>query len=105
MYIKAKKINVLFPETFQYFLGLVGRHFFFSDFFFLYGEKYENHSKYPKIEEKFSDVPKAFRVGPQKVESVGFRETRHFVFLGVKDKDNIVMCFFLYLIFMVMLNF
>ena len=29
-----------------------------------------------KIEEKFSDVPKVFRVGPKKVGSVGFPETR-----------------------------
>ena len=31
-----------------------------------------------KIEEKFSDVPKKFEVGPQKVGPVGFPETRHF---------------------------
>ena len=30
----AKKINVLFPETSQYVLGLVGRDFFFFFFFF-----------------------------------------------------------------------
>ena len=34
-----------------------------------------------KIEEKFSDIPKIFRVGPKKVGSVGFPETRHFYFL------------------------
>ena len=33
-----------------------------------------------KTEEKFSDVPKKFRVGPKKVGSVGFPETRHFFF-------------------------
>ena len=33
-----------------------------------------------KTVEKFSDVPKKFRVGPQKVESVGFPEMRHFFF-------------------------
>ena len=33
-----------------------------------------------EIEEKFSDVSKFFRVGPQKVGSVGFPETRHFFF-------------------------
>ena len=33
-----------------------------------------------KIEEKFSDVRKKFRVGPKKVGSVGFPETRHFFF-------------------------
>ena len=31
-----------------------------------------------KIEEKISDVPFYFRVGPQKVGSIGFPETRHF---------------------------
>ena len=31
-----------------------------------------------KIEGKFSDVPKKFRVGPKKVGSVGFPEMRHF---------------------------
>ena len=29
-----------------------------------------------KTEEKFSDVPKKFRVGPKKVGSVGFLEMR-----------------------------
>ena len=33
-----------------------------------------------KTEEKISDVPKKFRVGPKKVGSVGFPETRHFFF-------------------------
>ena len=33
-----------------------------------------------KIEEKFSDVPKKFRVGPKKIGTVGFLETRHFFF-------------------------
>ena len=33
-----------------------------------------------KTEEKFSDVPKKFRVGPKKVGSVGFPEARHFFF-------------------------
>ena len=33
-----------------------------------------------KIEEKFSDVPKKFRVGPQKVGSVGFPEMGHSFF-------------------------
>ena len=32
-----------------------------------------------KTEEKFSDVPKKFGVGPKKVGSVGFPETRHFL--------------------------
>ena len=33
-----------------------------------------------KIEEKFSDVPQKFRVGPKKVGSVGFPETIQFCF-------------------------
>ena len=33
-----------------------------------------------KIEEKFSDVQKNFIVGPKKVGSVGFPETRLFFF-------------------------
>ena len=38
-----------------------------------------------KIEEKFSDVSKKFRVGPKKVGSVGFPETGHFFFFGLSD--------------------
>ena len=34
-----------------------------------------------KIEETFSDVQNLFRVGPEKVRSVGFPETIHFFFL------------------------
>ena len=33
-----------------------------------------------KMEEKFSDVPKTYRVGPKKVGLVGFLETSHFFF-------------------------
>ena len=33
-----------------------------------------------KIEEKFSDVPKDFRVDSKNVGSVGFQEPRHFFF-------------------------
>ena len=33
-----------------------------------------------KIEKKILNVSKKFRVGPQKVGSVGFPETRHFFF-------------------------
>ena len=39
-----------------------------------------------KTEEKFSDVPKKFRVGPKKVGSVGFPETRHFFFFAWSGK-------------------
>ena len=59
--------------------------------FFLFGtffnrKKHENHSKHPKQkEEKFSVVPKKFRVGPKKVRLVGFPETRHF-FFGLKGQ-------------------
>ena len=34
----------------------------------------------PKIEEKFSDVPKQFRVGPKKVGPVVFPENETFFF-------------------------
>ena len=34
-----------------------------------------------KLEEKFSDIPKKFRVGPKKVGLVGFPETRRSFFL------------------------
>ena len=40
-----------------------------------------------KIEEKFSDVPKKFRVGPKKVGSVGFPETRHFFFILAQPNE------------------
>ena len=33
-----------------------------------------------EIEEKFSDVPNQFRVGPKTVRSVEFPETRYFFF-------------------------
>ena len=36
------------------------------------------------MEENFSAVSKKFGVGPKKVGSVGFLETRHFFFLGQK---------------------
>ena len=45
--IRQTKINVLFPETSQYFLGSVGREFFFFENF-LCRKKHENRSKYPK---------------------------------------------------------
>ena len=35
------------------------------------------------MEEKFSDVPKKFGVGPKKVGSVAFQETRPFFFFFV----------------------
>ena len=38
-----------------------------------------------KIEKKISNVSKKIWVGPQKVGSVGFPETRHFFFLALKD--------------------
>ena len=76
--LRPKKINVLFPEMSQYFLGSVGREFFFFLFWkFFYIEKHEITLK---IEEKFSDVPKKFRVGPKEVGSVRFLETRLFFF-------------------------
>ena len=65
----------------QYFLGLVGRQNFFFGTNFLYRKSIKIIKKYPKIKEKFSDVPKIFGVGPKKVESVGFPAMRHFFFL------------------------
>ena len=65
---RPKKKNVKFPETSQYFLGSVGREFFF--FFFLkifnIGKNMKIVQNTLKIEEKFSYVPKTFRVGPKK---------------------------------------
>ena len=39
-----------------------------------------------KIEENLKCLKK-IRVGPKKVGSVGFRETRHFFFFGLRLKD------------------
>ena len=36
-----------------------------------------------KIQKKISNVSKKFWVGPKKVGSVGFPETRHFLFFGL----------------------
>ena len=42
-----------------------------------------------KIQKKISNVSKKFWVGPKKVESVGFPETRHFFFWPYKcQKKN-----------------
>ena len=38
-------------------------------------------------EEKFSAVPKKFRLGPRKVGSVGFSETRPFFFFLPKQNE------------------
>ena len=46
-----------------------------------------------KIEEKFSDVPIFFRVGPKKVGSVGFPETRIFFFLALRV-SGVLFCLF-----------
>ena len=77
---RPKKINILFPEMSQYFLGSVGGNFFFSWKFFYIGKSMKIVHNTLKIEEKFSDFPKKFRVGPKKVGSVGLPETRHFFF-------------------------
>ena len=82
MYInKAKKIiNVLFLETSEYFLGSVGRHFFFILRLFFTLEKHEIIQNTLKIERKknLKCLKKFFMVGPKKVCSVWFPETRHF---------------------------
>ena len=44
-----------------------------------------------KLDEKFSDVPIFFRVGPKKVGSVGFPETREFFFCLMR-KPVYAMC-------------
>ena len=38
--------------------------------------------------EKISDVPNIFGVGLQKVGSVGFPETRHFIFLALYNTNE-----------------
>ena len=42
------KINFLFPETSQYFLGSVHKQTILALFFFFIWELHENHSNYPK---------------------------------------------------------
>ena len=78
-----QKINVLFPEMSQYFLGSVGREIFFWGENFLYRKKHENHSKYPKKKEKkISNVPKKFRVGPKKSRVGRVSGNKTFFFLA-----------------------
>ena len=72
---EARKINVLFLETSQYFFGLVGREFFWKIFYIGKSMKFVQNTL--KIDEKLSGVSKQFRVGPKNVGSVGFPETRH----------------------------
>ena len=82
-----KKINVLFPETSQYFLGSVDRIFFF---FFGKNVQYTKSIKIVKntlkIEEKFSDVPKQFGVGHKKLGSVEFPDQDIFFFFWPLQK-------------------
>ena len=47
-----------------------------------------------KIEEKFSDDPKKFTVGPKKVGSVGFPETRHFFWPYINGQESLLKWFF-----------
>ena len=58
---QAKKINVLFPETSQYFLGSVGSQNCFLGKKFI-KEKHENHSKYPKNRRKILRCPSSREV-------------------------------------------
>ena len=53
-----KKINALFPETSQYFLGSVGRQKTFFGQIFLYKKSIKIIKNTLKIEEKISEVPK-----------------------------------------------
>ena len=53
---------------------------FFFCFVFLYRKSIKIIKNTLKIEEKFSDVPMKFRVGPKKAGSVGFPEARYFLF-------------------------
>ena len=46
------------------------------DYLFLYRKSMRIIQNTLKIEEKFSDIPNKFRVGPEKVGSEGFPETR-----------------------------
>ena len=78
--LRQKKINVLFPEMSEYFLGSVGREFFLFWKIFYIGKSMKTVQNTLKIEDKFSGVSKKFRVGPKKVGSVGFSETRNFFF-------------------------
>ena len=62
-------------------LGSVGRQMlllFFVFCFFLYRKSKKILQNTLKIEEKFTDIPKCFRVGPKKVGSVGLPETKQF---------------------------
>ena len=49
--LRPKKINVLFLETSEYFLGSVGRQFFFKEFF-LHRKSLKTIQNSPKIREK-----------------------------------------------------
>ena len=74
-YIRAKLINVLFPEMPR---SVDSQTAFFFWNKILYRKNIKIIKNTLKIEEQFSDVPKQFGVGPKKVELVGFPETRHF---------------------------
>ena len=94
-WIGPKKINVSFLETSQYFLASVGREFFFfwKNFYLRKSMKIVQNTL--KIEEKFSDIPKCFRVGSKKIGSVGSLETIHFFFffwsrVGLRGNKGVV---------------
>ena len=64
--------------------------FFFLKIFYI-GKSIKIIQNTLKIEENFSDVPKQFGVGPKKLESVGFLETRHFFFfLALSENKHFV---------------
>ena len=59
---------------------------------FLYKKSMKIFQNTLKIEEKFSDVPKRFRVGPKNVGLVGFLETRHLVFFWSNVTWQNILC-------------
>ena len=66
-----------FRKRLNIFLELVGRQLFFF-FFYRKGMRIIQYTL--KIEKKVSALPNKVRVGPKKVRSVGFPETRQFLF-------------------------
>ena len=64
--VRPKKINVLFPETSEYFLGSVGRQIILFKEYFLHWKSMKIIQNTLKIQEKISNVSKKFGVGPKK---------------------------------------
>ena len=78
-----RQTKTIVSRNFSTFLGSIGRQRFVC--FFLYRKSMKIIQNTLKIE-KFSDVPKIFRVGPKKnVGSVEFPETSHFFFCLIPE--------------------